>query len=169
MSKKEKIKQRLEEVEKKVKKAKEAGKKPSQGLLMEKKYYEDGHCKPECVNPGCTNDVAWREKKYWSIKSECSRCMNARKKNKVIEGVTIWKKNYCENNDGRYNFKCPAKNLEKNEWKNYSESLDLNHIDGNHDNNVPKNVETICKLCHGRLSRESGDWDSNKESGRKIE
>lgn len=166
MDKDKKIAERLCEVELKIKKAIASGKQPSKGLLAEKDYYEKGGCKPECINPGCTKDVAWREKKYWSMKSECSRCMSARKKNKLIEGVTIWKKKYCENIDGRHGFKCP---VDGNEWAHYSESLDLNHKDGNHDNNIPENVETLCKLCHGRHSREDGEWNSNKGSRRNIE
>ena len=132
---------------------------------MKVKFFSEGNDLPDCVNDGCYNKVTVREWKYWSFKSECSRCTNARKKGKIIPGITIHKKDYCENHDGQLGFSCP---VPRDGWIGFQNSLDLDHLDGNHYNNVPGNVKTFCKLCHGRKSLENGDCNSNKESSRVI-
>jgi len=63
-------------------------------------------------------------------------------------------------------FKCP---VHPSEWDFFQGSLDMDHLDGNHFNNVPENVDTYCKLCHTRKSKEVGDWDRWRISSRKIE
>jgi hypothetical protein len=132
---------------------------------MKAKFFAEGHELPTCVNCGCNNKVLVREWKYWSFKSECSRCTSARKKRKTIQGVTIHKKNYCENVDGQLGFACPVPH---DGWIGFQSSLDLDHLDGNHYNNIPTNVKTFCKLCHGRKSLDNGDCNSNKKSSRAI-
>lgn len=129
------------------------------------KFYERGYKLPKCVNVGCKNDVAVRNWSNWSFKSECSRCQSDRKKNIIREGVTIHKKNYCENIDGHLGFECPVPTKES--WKGFEIGcLDLDHVDGNHDNNTIHNVKTYCKLCHNRKSVESGDCSNKKDSAR---
>ena len=130
------------------------------------RFYAEGNQLPKCCHIGCNNDVAVREWKYWSFKSECSRCINARKKGLKIPGVKIHKKDFCENKDGHLGFLCPVKT---NLWKDFLESLDLDHLDGDHMNNNPNNVKTYCKLCHNRKSKDTGDWNSNKPSRRDID
>ena len=131
---------------------------------QKRKFFNEGNSLPICVNEGCGRNVVVREWKYWSFKSECSRCTNARKKGIILEDVKIHKKTHCENNDGHLGFSCPVENIDS--WVNFQNGLDLDHTDGDHSNNVPQNVKTYCKLCHGRKGREGGDFDSNKESGR---
>lgn len=133
---------------------------------MKEKFYAEGYELPKCVNQGCSNKVTVREWKYWSFKSECSGCTNARKKRIERPGITIHKKTYCENHDGHLGFDCPVPH---DKWKGFESSLDLDHLDGDHYNNIPENVRTYCKLCHGRKSLENGDCNSNKQSSRKIE
>ena len=48
------------------------------------------------------------------------------------------------------------------------QSLDLEHVDGNHDNNDSENVKTICKLCHAKKSMKYGDFNNRKTSARRI-
>ena len=144
----------------------ESKKELSKGQQAKKEFLDKGNKLPLCVNEGCNNDVVVREWKYWSFKSECGRCINARKKGLKIPGIKIHKKDFCENKDGHLGFLCPVKT---NLWKDYLESLDLDHLDGDHMNNTPDNVKTYCKLCHNRKSKETGDWDSNKPSGRDID
>lgn len=133
---------------------------------MREKFFSEGNNLPLCVNHGCGNFVQVREWKYWSFKSECSACATARKKGKSRAGVTIHKKNYCENHDGHLGWICP---VPRDGWIGFENSLDLDHVDGDHYNNVPENVKTYCKLCHGRKSLENGDCNSNKPSARIIE
>ena len=140
-----------------------------------RKYFAKGHKHPICVNLGCNNKVTVREWKYWSFKSECSRCIGARKAHKRIPGVTIHKKEFCENYNGHLGFVCPIKipsvSVEKMKkiWKEFLPSLDLDHLDSDHTNNDPENVKTYCKLCHTKRSQKSGDWNSTKSSSRNIE
>jgi hypothetical protein len=164
-TKKEKIASRLKIVKAKIEKKKKKGKKASTRDLQELKFYEEGHLKPECINIGCNNDVKWREPLNWSIKSECSGCTTARIKEKTIPGITIWKKTYCENVDGNLGFACPV-NVEAWIGGHFKDSLDLDHIDGDHYNNIPENVRTLCKLCHNRSSREQKQWDGNKSTAK---
>ena len=148
-----------------------------------KQFYADGHTLPKCVNDGCTKDVVVREWKNWSIKSECTSCIDCRKNKKyiiqnnkkiikkgskrsIINDIIIHKKDFCENFNSHLGFKCP---VNKEEWSDFAESLDLDHLDGNHMNNTPINVKTYCKLCHNRKSKQTGDWNSNKPSRRKID
>lgn len=80
-------------------------------------------------------------------------------------GVIIHKKDYCENYDGQLGFNCP---VPRDRWIGFKNSLDLDHLDGDHGNNVPDNVKTFCKLCHGKKTLENGDCNSNKSSARNI-
>ena len=130
------------------------------------RFYAEGNQLPKCCHVGCNNDVAVREWKYWSFKGECGRCINARKKGIEVEGVTNIKKKYCENIDGQLEFTCLVKN--KEDWKDYQESLHLDHFDGDHANNNPENLKTYCALCHSRKSKEDGDWSSHRDSRRNI-
>lgn len=37
--------------------------------------------------------------------------------------------------------------------------LDVDHIDGNHSNNDPSNLQTLCANCHRLKTFENKDWD----------
>ena len=53
------------------------------------KWIEKGNAIPTCINDGCENKVAirhWSAQGDPSLKTECSRCSDARKKNKKISG-----------------------------------------------------------------------------------
>ena len=153
-----------------------AKKSPTLSSIQKAKFYDEGNFLPKCINIGCDNDVAVRDWKYWSFKSECSSCAKSRidKKYLIESGerviirndnrILIHKKEYCENN-GSLGFQCP---VPRNGWVGFGNSLDLDHKDGDHQNNEPENVKTYCKLCHGRKSLESGDCNSHKTSSRKF-
>lgn len=36
--------------------------------------------------------------------------------------------------------------------------LDVDHIDGNHENDNPANLKTLCANCHRLKTFQSGDW-----------
>lgn len=148
--------------------------------LMKAKFFNDGLLEPKCVNPGCNNKVTCRNWGNWSFKSECTRCMKARKEKRYIfEGtirffvdkkgknlnIIMHKELSCQNHDGHLGFVCP---VPRDKWEGFESGLDLDHVDGNHYNNTPENVHTICKLCHGRKSIESGDCSSKKSSARNF-
>ena len=39
----------------------------------------------------------------------------------------------------------------------FPEHKQLDHIDGNHYNNVPDNIQTLCKNCHSYKTKINGD------------
>jgi hypothetical protein len=140
---------------------------------MKQKFFDEGHTVPKCVNPGCDRDCAARNWGNWSFKSECNRCMTARKEKRYVLkyithkgkeiSIVIHKKDYCENHDGHLSFLCP---VPRDGWTRFQSGLDLDHKDGDHYNNTPENVKTYCKLCHGLKSIVEGDCSSHKDSAR---
>ena len=99
------------------------------------KWIEKGNTIPTCINEGCENDVNTR---HWSaqgdpsLKTECARCGDARKKNKKINGIKFHKKHFCENKDGILGFICP---MDKNRYDEFPNSVyHMDHLDGNHHN-----------------------------------
>ena len=53
-----------------------------------------------------------------------------------------YRKRYCENVDGRLGNMCTATIID------YEYQLEVDHIDDNHDNNNPNNLQTLCANCH---------------------
>ena len=133
-------------------------------LENKKKYLAAGNTIPICANDGCNNQVVVRDWKYYSFKHHCSDCINRLRKGlPPREGVTFHKKNYCENIDGRLGFFCPVD-------PNFAFSNNVlhdDHIDGNHYNNSPENLQTLCSICHAMKGLSSGDFVSAKK-GRKL-
>ena len=161
----DKNEKRKENFLKRMEKLKKAGKSLNIQKRAQLDFWESGQAIPTCVNIGCDNLITIRNWGNVSPKSECNPCMNARKDGKTIDGVTNWKKKFCENIDGHLGFKCP---FPPDVWPNFQPGLHLDHIDGDHFNNIPANVETLCCVCHARKSNEKGDVNSNKPSGRKL-
>lgn len=74
-----------------------------------------------------------------------------------------YRKIYCENQDGRLGFKCTSVLPTQEQidaaglaWKPI-QFLEVDHIDGNHTNNDPANLQTLCKCCHMIKSAQVGD------------
>ena len=133
-----------------------------------KQWHDKGKTIPCCINNGCNNPVAirhWSAQGDPSLKTECNRCSTARKKDICIPNVIFHKKKYCENKHGILGFKCPMDPERYHEFS--SDCYDMDHLDGNHHNNNTENLITICKICHARKGKESGDFNSQKQSSRK--
>lgn len=64
---------------------------------------------------------------------------------------------YCENKDGRLNFKCTT-------TIKVIAQLEVDHIDGNPSNNEPENLQTLCSCCH---KYKSILYEDHKTPGRK--
>jgi 5-methylcytosine-specific restriction endonuclease McrA len=66
------------------------------------------------------------------------------------------RKDYCENVDGRLGHKCTATIV----WNG---QLQVDHIDGNHSNNNPENLQTLCANCHSLKTNIYRDWEDKKK------
>lgn len=129
--------------------------------------FKDGTPRPKCINVGCTNAVTCSSGGEDSpaasrtLRTVCSKCHRSSYGNKPLPtGVTSHKKTYCENVDGRIDgVICTATGLS-------SAQLELDHIDGNHINNIPSNVQTLCKNCHSKKSILAGDYRKKCKSHR---
>lgn len=78
-------------------------------------------------------------------------------------------RNYCANHDGSVlNELCHFnKEARHNQKIILSDKLvDWDHIDGNHDNNDPSNLQPLCKVCHGIKTERNQDIQNTKR--RKI-
>lgn len=133
-------------------------------------YFPDGSIRPTCINIGCNKPVALSNGKLESppteriLRTVCSRCHAASygaltktgKVTKLKDGISTYKKNYCENIDGRLGVVCTASNLD-------SGQLELDHKDGDHNNDDPDNIQTLCKNCHSKKSIKNGDHRQQRQ------
>ena len=67
----------------------------------------------------------------------------------------IYRKDYCENIDGRLGFKCTTTITDLVPWEY---QLDADHIDGNHKNNIKENIQTLCPTCHRVKTHQNKDY-----------
>ncbi len=136
----------------------------TQAQRNKRKWLEDGNKIPICANPGCENNVVVRDWKYYSFKHICSNCKSREQKGlPPRDGVISVKKNYCENKDGRLGFVCP---VDPN-WKFPLNILHGDHVDGDHENNIMSNIQTLCAICHHMKGMASGDFNS-AQKGRTL-
>ena len=132
------------------------------------RYRRKGIPIPVCVNPGCYRDAAVRDVKASgkiSFHNMCSRCKRKHEAGEPLDdGVTNIRKNICDNSDGGVRggltrevlvpgWPCP---IAGETHKSYHFILD--HIDGDHNNNDPDNLQTLCKYCDTEKSKICGDW-----------
>ncbi len=104
--------------------------------------------RPKCIVPGCTQhgQHTGRYRKDGSVvyRAQCSGHHSLRYG--IEGGYRIFKTNECANIDGRLGFKCTTNVIDKS-------MLDVDHIDHNHDNNNPSNLQTLCSCCHNFKTR----------------
>jgi hypothetical protein len=140
-------------------------KKTSQNQINLKKWIEKGNTIPKCINDGCQNDVSirhWTSNFIPSLKTECYRCSYSRKKDKKVKGIVFHKKNYCENRESILGFLCP---MDQNRYDEFpTDIFHLDHLDGNHQNNILENLKTFCAICHIRKGKENKDYNGYKPS-----
>lgn len=101
-----------------------------------------------CARRNCNNTFEER-----GIKTYCSRkCKQATKDIRLgklkhrRKPYIKFKKTYCEN--------CKFVAL-------HSCQLDIDHINGNHKDNDPSNLQTLCANCHRLKTFINKDWESN--------
>lgn len=72
-----------------------------------------------------------------------------------------YRKDYCENIDGRLGFICTTTIVDKL-------MLDVDHISGNSDNNRKNNLQTLCKCCHAYKTIKYKDYKTPGRKARKA-
>ena len=115
--------------------------------------------KKNCPNPSCTQinpQPSIQFHTYYDngrpyLRSRCRSCCSERKigvkpehrkRNRGKKPYHKFKKDSCE--------LCQFK-------AKYSCQLDIDHVDGNHYNNLPENLMTLCANCHRAKSWENKD------------
>jgi|GEM_PF-1312297 hypothetical protein len=132
------------------------------------RYIKEGRIIPECVNINCLRDATIRhvnEGGNISWHNMCSRCKRQHESGESLDdGITNIRKNVCDNSDGdvragpdrdviQPGWDCPIAHKEDK-----SHHFILDHIDGDHTNNDPENLQTLCRYCDAEKSKRSGDW-----------
>ena len=121
--------------------------------LIKKNHYKE--FRPNCINEGCERVVQTRrinKNGTYDIRAECYKCHGGFRNR---PGVIPHKKTYCENTDGRLGIVCEAK-IED------TCMLEMDHIDSDKWNNVPDNIQTLCRNCHAYKTKHYGDSKNNK-------
>jgi hypothetical protein len=117
--------------------------------------------RPICTNPGCGRPCTSNGKRWVHFCNDCRNVSQGRGKAKAH--IQYSRKNMCANYDGRVNlgFSCYT-NWELIKKENGQVNTHMDHIDGNHLNNTPANLQELCPYCHDRKSAEGKDKDGWK-------
>jgi hypothetical protein len=124
--------------------------------------------RPKCNVPECGKNaqlisslVNWKFRKSTRIAEEynCEGYVCA-KHHMVHYGMSGWdykiyRKDYCENIDGRIGFKCTTTIVDP-EWQ-----LDADHINGDPTSHLTMGadaIQTLCKCCHAIKTRDARDY-----------
>ncbi len=127
-----------------------------------------------CVNINCDEPrqtIIISDNGIPTYRPDCNNChfadigyINPQSGKKYVyaKGVIRVKKNHCQNKFGTAQ-KC--KGIECRTEHNTdgtlpSKMLDRDHIDGNHNNNIPDNIQTLCKSCHAEKTKLNSDYKS---------
>jgi len=123
------------------------------------------HSKRICIESGC-NKLGQLKGKFKADgtptrRNRCDyhhRVYQADKKGiSVASWTNSWhiyrkhRKDFCENTDGRLGYVCDA----TIHWEG---QLEVDHIDGNHNNNDPNNLQTFCSNCHKYKTNRNKDF-----------
>lgn len=98
---------------------------------------------PKCVHEDCNNPGQHTgvKRKDGSVVYRAQCAGHHALRYNMDGGYRIYKKDYCENTDGRLGFVCSTKIIDPC-------MLDVDHINHIHEDNRPKNLQTLCSCCH---------------------
>lgn len=120
---------------------------------------------PTCINHGCNKKVAYSTtyangtKRY---RPHCSHCQKASYGGqRHAYGVTPFKTGRCSNENDQLGFPCYT-NWDKVAKTGGHIKTNIDHIDGDHLNNVLDNCQELCDSCHHIKSKMSGDYSSGR-------
>lgn len=123
-----------------------------------------------CINPGCNRQQVYyrKDKKgHPTYRSTCSSCHEAsigRSKYKI--GVTPMRKGICSNTDGHLGWEC---NFDPTIYPaGVHPPTQIDHIDGNHQNNDPANHDELCSNCHDVKTVLNGDNKKGRAAKKEI-
>ena len=115
--------------------------------------------RPICINHGCNTPVVTVSGKItdanprWRV--HCGACQQASWGGKPYKpGVTPWKSGYCRNDDAHLGFHCTV-NYKKH--PHFIGMTEVDHKNGDHNDNKEKNLDELCPMCHRLKSKLSGD------------
>ena len=109
--------------------------------------------RPKCINYGCSKPVTNSGQR---IRPVCGHChMAGYGKHDYARGVLPFRTGRCSNTDSQLGFPCPV-NYKTAPWAEGVTEID--HIDGNHLNNVLSNVMELCPMCHKQKGKINGDF-----------
>lgn len=117
--------------------------------------------RPTCANPGCGKPSMCNGHRWSHFCSHCRNVSQGRAQPKPH--IQYLRTGMCANHDGRVNlgFSCYTNwKLIKKEGARIATHMD--HIDGNHLNNDPANLQELCPYCHDRKSKQGNDKDGWK-------
>lgn len=130
----------------------------------------DKQTRPKCQVPYCSSNAQlitslekWRFRKasWVAEKYDCEGyvCQKHHSINYGMGGwdYKIYRKDYCENIDGRLGFKCTTTIIDA-EWQ-----LDADHINGDptsHETLGAAAIQTLCKCCHAIKTKNEKDYMS---------
>lgn len=105
--------------------------------------------RPQCTVEGCTNPAHIINKNNsggYYYRKVCGVHHT-----KTWHPSLKYRKDYCENIDGRLGFKCTT-------TINWSGMLDVDHINGMPNDNREENFQTLCKCCHSFKTHINKDY-----------
>lgn len=110
--------------------------------------------RPTCISHGCEKPVMHCGTRWRPV---CHRCHKAGydANTDYAPGVTPFRTGKCSNQSGHLGFLCPI-DYDKSEWVVGHTQID--HIDGNHLNNVLENCQELCDICHKEKGKRNGDF-----------
>ena len=129
--------------------------------------------RPICINEGCGKPCITSQgriknnKGYIRFRPYCSNCFNAnRGRAKYRKGVKPIQKYKCSNLDGHLGFPCIIGKEGHKRIKLLKCSLQmfqLDHKDGNPNNNKKSNIQELCVMCHKHKSVRNNDYAPKKK------